>query len=140
MTRSIVAYVATALAFVALDFLWLTLASPTIYQVEIGPLLLAEPKMVPAALFYLIYMAGVVVFVVLPAADKGQLRAATLKGALFGVVAYATYDLTNLATLEGFSAKLAVIDMVWGGLVTGVAAGVGYLAAVRVRGSQVVVA
>ena len=118
----------------------LTLASPTIYRDEIGPLLLAQPKMGPAVLFYLIYLIGVVVFVVRPALEKGELRAATLPGALFGVVAYATYDLTNLATLEGFTTKLAVIDMVWGGLATGVAAGVGYLVASRVRGSKPVTA
>ena len=140
MTRTLLAIVATALAFIALDFVWLTLASPTIYRDEIGPLLLAQPKMGPAVLFYLIYLIGVVVFVVRPALEKGELRAATLPGALFGVVAYATYDLTNLATLEGFTTKLAVIDMVWGGLATGVAAGVGYLVASRVRGSKPVTA
>ena len=140
MTRNLLAFVATALTFVALDFLWLTVASPTIYQDEIGPLLLAQPKVAPAILFYLVYLIGVVVFVVRPALEKGELRAATLPGALFGVVAYATYDLTNLATLEGFTTKLAVVDMIWGGLVTGVAAGVGYLAASRVRGSQAVAA
>ena len=140
MTRNLLAFVATALTFIALDFLWLTVASPTIYQDEIGPLLLAQPKVAPAILFYLVYLIGVVVFVVRPALEKGELRAATLPGALFGVVAYATYDLTNLATLEGFTTKLAVVDMIWGGLVTGVAAGVGYLAASRVRGSQAVAA
>ena len=140
MTRTLLAIVATALAFIALDFVWLTLASPTIYRDEIGPLLLAQPKMGPAVLFYLIYLIGVVVFVVRPALEKGELRAATLPGALFGVVAYATSDLTNLATLEGFTTQLAVIDMVWGGLATGVAAGVGYLVASRVRGSKPVTA
>ena len=140
MTRILLAFAATALTFVALDFLWLTTASPTLYQDEIGPLLLAQPRLAPAVLFYLLYLVGVVVFVVRPALDKGELRAATLPGAFFGVVAYATYDLTNLATLEGFTTKLAVIDMIWGGLVTGVAAGMGYLAASRVRGSQAVAA
>jgi uncharacterized membrane protein len=132
MTRSIVAYLASALAFVSLDFMWLSTASPTIYQEEIGTLLLAQPKMVPAVLFYALYLVGVVVFVVRPALAKGELSAAATKGALFGVIAYATYDLTNLATLEGFTAKLALIDIVWGGLVTGVSAGVGYLVASRV--------
>jgi uncharacterized membrane protein len=136
MTKSIVAYVATALAFMTLDFLWLTTASPTIYQHEIGQLLLAQPRMVPAVLFYALYMVGVVVFVVRPALAKGELSAAATKGALFGVIAYATYDLTNLATLEGFTDKLALIDMVWGGLVTGVSAGVGYLVASRIGARQ----
>ena len=140
MTRNLLAFVATALTFIALDFIWLTVASPTIYQQEIGPLLLEQPRIVPAVVFYFVYLIGVVVFVVRPAVEKGELRAATLPGALFGVVAYATYDLTNLATLEGFTTKLAVIDMIWGGLVTGVAAGMGYLAASRVRGGGPVAA
>jgi uncharacterized membrane protein len=116
-----------------LDFLWLTIASPTIYQDEIGGLLSAHPRLVPAVLFYLIYLVGVVVFVVLPAGEKGRLRDAAWRGALFGLVAYATYDLTNLATLEGFTTKLAIIDMAWGALVTGVSASVGQLAVSRVK-------
>jgi len=140
MTRNLLAFAATALTFITLDFMWLTVASPTIYHDEIGGLLLAQPKLAPAILFYLIYLVGVVVFVVRPALEKGELRAATLPGALFGVVAYATYDLTNLATLEGFTTRLAVVDMIWGGLVTGVAAGVGYLAASRMRSPQPVAA
>ena len=133
MKRSITAFLATAAMFIALDFLWLTTASPTIYQGEIGPLLSAHPRMVPAVLFYLIYLAGVVVFVVLPAGEKGRLRQAVLRGAFFGLVAYATYDLTNLATLAGFTTRLAIIDMGWGALVTGVSAGVGQLAVSRVK-------
>ena len=133
MKRWGVAYLATGLTFVALDYLWLTTASPRLYQNEIGLLLLAQPKLAPAVAFYLIYLVGVVAFVVIPAAEKGQLRAAALRGALFGVVAYATYDLTNLATLEGFTIRVAVIDMIWGALVTAVSAGAGYLAASRVR-------
>ena len=140
MIRNLLAFAATALTFIGMDAVWLTLASPTIYKGEIGPLLLAEPKIAPAVLFYLLYLVGVVFFVVRPALEKGGLRAAALPGAFFGVVAYATYDLTNLATLQGFTTKLAVIDMVWGGLVTGVASGVGYLAASRVRGAQTVTA
>ena len=140
MTRTLQALAATAMAFIALDFVWLTLASPTIYKTEIGPLLLAQPKIGPALVFYGLYLVGVVVFVVRPALDSGKLAAAILAGVFYGVVAYATYDLTNLATLAGFTTKLAVIDMVWGGLATGVASGVGYLVGSRVKGSRPIAA
>jgi uncharacterized membrane protein len=132
MMRTIAAFGATAAMFIALDFCWLSTMSPTVYQDEIGPLLLAHPRMGAAVLFYLIYLVGVVVFVVNRALEQRSLRTAAVLGALFGVVAYATYDLTNLATLEGFTVRLAVIDMIWGAVVTASAASVGYLAASRV--------
>jgi uncharacterized membrane protein len=84
--------------------------------------------LLPGVLFYALYVAGVAVFVIVPALDRGRwIRAAGL-GALFGVVAYATYDLTNLATLNGFSQKLAVIDMLWGATITAASASAGYFA------------
>ena len=132
MMRWVTAYLATGLAMVALDFVWLTQTSG-LYRHEIGPLLLAQPRLGPAILFYLSYVAGVVVFVVAPAPKQGGWRSAALRGALFGLVAYATYDLTNLATLKGFSTTLTVIDLAWGSSLTGVAAMAGYLAARRLR-------
>jgi uncharacterized membrane protein len=132
MMRTIAAFGATAAMFIALDFCWLSTMSPTVYQDEIGPLLLAHPRMGAAVLFYLIYLVGVVVFVVNRALEQRSLRTAAVLGALFGVVAYATYDLTNLATLDGFTTRLAVIDMIWGAVVTASAASVGYLAASRI--------
>ena len=133
MTRNLLAFVATALTFIALDFIWLTVASPTIYQQEIGPLLLEQPRIVPAVVFYFVYLIGVVVFVVRPAVEKGELRAATLPGALFGVVAYATYDLTTAATLRMWSWRVTCADMAWGTLVTAVAAAVGCAVLIRLK-------
>ncbi len=124
--RALIAYVTTAVAFVAMDFVWLT-ATNGLYRREIGPLLLAQPRLGAAILFYLLYLVGVVALVVLPALTARRWSAATAKGALFGVVAYGTYDLTNLATLKGFSATLTVIDLGWGLMVTSIAATVGYV-------------
>lgn len=101
-----------------LDFLWLTVVAKKLYAQELGSLLLAKPNMGAALAFYAIYLIGVVAFVIVPALDKGSWLHALGFGALFGLVAYATYDLTNLATLKGFSSKIVAIDLLWGALLT----------------------
>lgn len=105
-----------------LDFFWLGFVAKKLYYSEIGKLLLDKPNMVPALIFYVIYVVGIVVFVVNPALEKGSWLQALGFGALFGFVAYATYDLTNLSTLKDFSTKIVVIDMIWGALLTAVVA------------------
>lgn len=110
-----------------LDFIWLGYISKKLYQKEIGKLLLGKPNMVPAVIFYLIYIAGVVLFVTSPALNNGSLEYAIFYGFAFGLVAYATYDLTSLAAIRGFSKKVAVIDIVWGALITMTASTVTYL-------------
>ena len=92
-----------------------------------GGLLLDKPNTPVAALFYALYVAGVLVFAVLPALDAGQWSRALLHGALFGFFAYATYDLTNLATLKGWTPSVALLDLAWGTVVTGVSATAGCL-------------
>lgn len=109
-----------------LDFVWLGYIAKKLYYGEMGNILLQKFNMVPALLFYIVYVVGVVVFVVNPALAKGSLAHAIGYGAAFGFVAYATYDLTNLAVLKGFSTKVAVIDMLWGAFLTAVVAGVAY--------------
>ena len=123
-----VAYVATALGFLVLDAVWLGLVAKNFYQQEIGPLLLDKFNMTAAVAFYLIFVAGVVIFAVMPAVRAGSWETALLLGALFGFFAYATYDLTNLATLKGWSPTVTVIDIAWGAVVTGISATVGYAA------------
>ncbi len=105
-----------------LDFVWLRFAAKKIYYNEIGALLLKKPFMPAALLFYVIYVIGIVVFVITPALNNDSWFYATYMGALFGLVAYATYDLTNLATLKGFSAKIVIIDLIWGALLTSIVA------------------
>jgi len=131
MIRYLTAYIAAALAFVAMDFCWLTVMTPRLYQPDLGPLMLAKPNFPVAVLFYVLFLAGVVVFAVSPALAKGRWSTAAVLGALFGFLAYATYDLTNLATLKDFTVRLAAADMAWGAVVSGVAATAGYLAARR---------
>jgi uncharacterized membrane protein len=121
-----VAYVATAITFFVLDFIWLGLVAKGFYRREIGLLLLEKFNVAAAVGFYLIFVAGVVIFAVAPALHGGTWRSALLYGALFGFFAYATYDMTNLATLKGWSPTVTVVDIAWGTLITGTAAFVGY--------------
>ncbi len=106
-----------------LDAIWLSVVANKFYKANIGPLLLEKPNMVAAVVFYVIYVVGVVVFAIAPATDW---KHAALLGALFGFVAYATYDLTNLATLKGFPLKVVIVDMIWGTVLTAVVASVAY--------------
>ena len=105
-----------------LDFVWLGIVAKKLYYDEMGKLLLDKPNMVPALIFYVIYVIGVVVFVINPALEKGSWLHALGFGALFGLVAYATYDLTNLSTMKDFSSKIVLIDLMWGTAFTAVVA------------------
>lgn len=110
-----------------LDFLWLGYISKKLYYGEMGSILLEKPNLVAAMIFYVIYVIGVIVFVVNPALEKGSLAYAAAYGALFGLVAYATYDLTNLAVVKGFTTKIVVIDLLWGVLLTTLVASAAFL-------------
>ncbi|MDI2594465.1 DUF2177 family protein [Pseudomonas sp. 681] len=123
MKKALFAYAGTLLAFLVLDGLWLGVLMAPTYRALLGSLMLDQPLLAPAALFYLLYVVGCVVFVVLPAITW---RRAACLGALLGLVAYGTYDLSNWATLRGWSAQLVVIDMFWGAFATSVASSVGY--------------
>ncbi len=122
------AYGGTALVFFGLDFLWLTILGIGLYRAEIGELLLDQPNLAPAAIFYLFYVAGLVGFAVLPAANAGSWVWALVAGVALGLLAYGTYDMTNLATLKGWSLNISLIDLAWGGFLSGSAALAGYAA------------
>lgn len=118
MLKFIAAYVAAAVVFLVLDIAWLSMVSETIYRPEVGAVL-ADNFFLPAAVaFYLIYVAGMVVLAAYPGYRDGSIATAAVTGAVLGLVAYGTYDLTNLATLKLWSLKLTVIDMAWGTFVT----------------------
>ena len=125
MRDLVIAYLAAALVMAGLDFLWLRLMVGPVYQPALGAMLADEPNMTAAVAFYLIYLVGVVIFAVRPALETGDWRTALLRGALFGFFAYATYDLTNLATLKVWSLKVSLIDMAWGAALTAAAASAG---------------
>jgi uncharacterized membrane protein len=124
----IVAYLSCLAVLFGLDMLWLQTTNATLYQPAIGALLADKPNIAAIALFYLLYVAGVVYFAVQPSLAGGVWSDALLKGALFGFFCYATYDLTNMATLKVWSLRLTLADMAWGTLLTGASATGGFLA------------
>lgn len=114
----VVALIAAGVVMGILDFIWLGFVAKKMYYREMGGILLAKPNMFPALIFYAIYVVGAVILVVMPALYFSSWMYAVGMGALLGLVAYATYDLTNLATLKGFSKKIVVVDIIWGVLLT----------------------
>lgn len=128
MIKYLAAYVGTAAVMVALDMLWLRLIAKTIYQQGIGHLMADQPRMVVAALFYAVYAAGIIVFAVVPQAGESTWGKTLTMAALFGFFAYATYDLTNLATLRDWPVGLTLIDIAWGTCVSAISAAGGKLA------------
>jgi len=126
MRTILIAYLATAVVFFSMDFVWLSTATSILYRPRIGALLLDKPNMPVAAAFYLVYVIGVIVFAVLPAVEQGDWTRALWGGALLGLVAYGTYDMTNLATLTNWSVAVSIGDWIWGTVASGVAATAGY--------------
>lgn len=108
------------------DAFWLTVVASKFYKSQIGGLLLEKPNMTAAVIFYVIYVIGIVAFVLSPALEKGSWLYALGYGALFGFVAYATYDLTNLSTLKGFTTKVVIVDMIWGVCLTAAVSVISY--------------
>ena len=125
MNRYVAGYLAVALVIVALDMLWLGVVAKTMYQQAIGHLMAEQPKVLAAIAFYALYAVGLVVFGLAPQAeDLGWARTVCM-GALFGFFAYATYDLSNLATLRNWPIRLTLIDMAWGTALSATASGAG---------------
>jgi len=124
-------YLATAFAFVAIDMVWLSLMAERLYRPVLGDILKPRPELGPAVVFYLIYTIGLFVFVVWPAQQAETPLRALLFGALFGCVTYATYDLTNQATLRNWSTALSIADIGWGTVLAAISALIGYLVAQR---------
>ena len=118
MTRFFIAYAGTLLVMVALDMVWLGVIAKPFYQQGIGHLMAERPNIAVAVLFYLVYAAGLVIFVLAAGAETPGWNRTLLLGALFGFFAYATYDLTNLATLRDWPVGLSVMDVAWGTFVS----------------------
>jgi uncharacterized membrane protein len=124
-----VAWFATALVFLGLDAVWLSFSASVLYRPLLGDLLRDDFLLVPAALFYVIYTAGIVAFAISPSLASGRWTAAGLRGLFLGLFGYAVYDLTNQATLRNWPVTITVADLIWGALLTAVAAIGGFLAA-----------
>jgi uncharacterized membrane protein len=127
MTKYFAAYAATLLLMLVLDLLWIGVIAKPLYQQGIGHLMAEQPRLAAALAFYLLYPAGLVLFAVAQGGPADGWRTAALYGGLFGFFAYATYDLTNLATLRDWPLSLTAIDMAWGTSVSAVCAVAGRL-------------
>lgn len=117
------AYALTALVFLAMDAVWLSAMHTSLYRPAIGHLMAATVDWTAAGLFYALYVTGLLVFAVAPALASGRWANALGRGALFGLLAYATYDLTNQATLRDWPWRVTLVDLAWGAFVSGSASG-----------------
>lgn len=129
MIKYVAAYLGAGLTFAAIDFVWLTTMTNRLYKPVIGPIMADKPDMKAAVAFYLISIAGTVLLAIAPALKEGNWTRAAINGAVLGFVAYATYDLTNQATLAVWQTKLTIIDLIWGTTLTMLSATGGYFAA-----------
>ena len=137
MIRYVVAYFACALVFLAMDAAWLSQMASRVYKPALGDMIIDGFRPAPAAAFYLIYMLGLVAMAVAPALAEGDWRRAAMSGAMYGFFAYATYDLTNLATLRHWSLTVSLLDMGWGAVVSGVSAAAGFAAASWIKAGSI---
>ena len=118
----------TAVVFLTIDAIWLGLIATSFYRRELGALMLDQPKLHIAALFYIGYTFAIVLLAAAPAARSGSFSQALLYGAVLGLAAYGTYDITNLSTLKNWPAAMTLVDMAWGTCLTATAAAAGYAA------------
>lgn len=124
-TLALKLYSLTVPVFFLIDMIWLT-ATRNFYRKHLGPLMAERVNWSAAAAFYLVFLAGLLVFVVIPSVRSGQPGRAMLLGALFGLATYATYDLTNLATLKGWPPIITWVDLVWGSVLCALVSRVSY--------------
>ena len=132
MASYFTAWIVGALAFLALDAIWLTQMWPRLYQPMVGEIVRPQLNYPAAIAFYFIYTAAITYFAVAPALERGGVGKALLNGAIFGFAAYATYNLTNQATLKAWDWRVTATDMTWGAVVTAIAAAAAYAVASRV--------
>ncbi len=125
-SKWIIAYLLTTVVFFAIDLTWLGFIAKGLYNRLLGPLLAEQVNWTAAITFYLLFIVGIFIFAIAPAVDKSSWSHALIYGALFGFFTYATYDLTNLATLKDWPAQMVFIDIAWGAVLTGSVASAGY--------------
>lgn len=127
MSQYFTSYIATLIVFLAIDYVWLSKIALNFYSQKLGSMLLDKPNLMAAVAFYAVYVLGIIIFAVTPALKAGSAQHALIYGALFGFFAYATYDMTNYATLKNWPLMLSLVDIVWGTILTGTSAFAGFL-------------
>jgi uncharacterized membrane protein len=126
LSKLIISYVLTSIVFFAIDMVWLGFLAKGLYRKYLGALLSDQINWTVAIVFYLLFIIGIFVFVILPAVEKNSLASAFALGAFFGLITYATYDLTNLATLKNWPLTIVFIDLAWGAMLTALVSAAGY--------------
>ena len=130
---AVTAYVSGLIAFLLIDYIWLKYVALSFYRGHIGHLMTDKPNLAIALVFYLVYVVGVIVLAVYPALEKQSWTIALLYGGLLGFVAYGTYDITNLATLKGWPPIVAIVDIIWGTVLTASVATISYFITTALR-------
>ncbi|MHB1356184.1 MAG: DUF2177 family protein [Anaerolineae bacterium] len=126
-------YLASFVAFLVIDGIWLGLVAGKLYSKYLGFILSPNPNWFAAGIFYLLFVVGLLVLVVVPGLEKRSLKATLLRAALFGLVTYATYDLTNLATIKDWPVLITVVDMLWGTVLSVGVSAISYAVGRRLR-------
>ena len=126
MKSILISYVLTTVVFLIIDLVWLGIVAKNLYQKYLRNLLSEKVNWTAAIIFYLIYIVGIFIFAIYPSVDKNSASDALIFGALFGFFTYATYDLTNLATLKGWPLTIVFIDIAWGSVLCALVSISGY--------------
>lgn len=126
VSKLIIGYLLTAVVFFAIDMVWLGFVAKGLYNKYLGSFLAEQVNWTAAIIFYLLFIVGIFIFAIMPAVEKDSLMKAILLGALFGFFTYATYDLTNLATLKDWPIKIVFVDIIWGAVLTASVSASGY--------------
>ena len=119
-------YIATLILFLLIDLVWIKSVMRPIFERHVGSIMLEEPRMGAALAFFVLYLAGLVVFAIVPAAEAGSWTKAALFGGFLGVIAYGTYETTNFSTLKGWTMKMLIIDIAWGASLSAMVAVAGF--------------
>lgn len=132
MLDALKVYGVTFLTFFVIDLIWLVVVARKLYQKELGFIMSPKPNWTAAIIFYLLFIVGLLFFVIYPAIGKDSVSYALLAGMFFGLITYGTYDLTNLATLKDWPIKITIIDLIWGTSLGGLVSTISFLISTKV--------
>ncbi len=127
MLKFIQLYLVVLVSFFVIDMIWLGVVAKKFYKIQLGSMMAKRINWAAAIVFYLLYIMGLIFFVIYPALEQGSWFYALWTGAFFGLICYATYDLSNLATLKGWPKAVTAVDLVWGSVLSGVLAVIGFI-------------
>ena len=135
MMTHLAGYLVTVATFVAADMVWLGTMAPRFYRPTLGDIAIAGVNLPPAIIFYAVYPIGLLIFAIHPAFKSESMMTAVVYGALFGFFTYATYDLTNHATLRNWTLQLTLVDVAWGSILGAMASAAGFWASSKLTGA-----